>query len=186
MIMLIIKRTLVVAIVIASAGCAASSRQRPVDVGDVNTGAGSLAATRKQFEGSWKLVSLSINSPDGRKSELDATGTLTSDAFGVLAIEYRLSEQGLKAMAALGIKSPNPVISTTGQAVFNPQQHSVTYTSEDFEARSAGFDPKLAAARANPFALERVRYYTFEGDGTLRLATKYDSGSEAIVSRWQR
>jgi hypothetical protein len=184
--MTIIKRTFVVALLIASAGCAASSRQRPVDVGDVSTGADSLAATRKQFEGNWKLVSLQISAEDGKKSDLDATGSLTSDAFGVLAIEYRLSEQGLKSMAAMGIKSPNPVISTTGQAVFDVQQRRVTYTSEDFEARSAGFDPKLAAARANPFALERIRYYTFESDGTLRLATKYDNGAEAIVSRWKK
>ena len=117
MIMIIITRTFVAALLIASAGCAASSRQRPVDVGDVSTGEGSLAATRKQFEGNWKLVSLQINAEDGKKSDLDATGNLTSDAFGVLAIEYRLSEQGLKSMAAMGIKSPNPVISTTGRAV---------------------------------------------------------------------
>jgi hypothetical protein len=184
--MAIIKITLVAALVAAAVGCTASSRQRPVSVGDVDTGTGSLAAARKQFEGSWKLVSLHITSPDGKKSDLDATGALTSDAFGVLTVEYRLSEQGLKSMAALGVTSPNPVISTTGRAVFNVQQQSVTYTSEDFMARSAGFDPKLAAARANPFALERIRYYSFESDGTLRLATKYDGGAEAIVSRWKK
>jgi hypothetical protein len=184
--MRIINATLVVVLLVTATGCTASSRQRPVSVGDVDTGTGSLAATRKQFEGSWKLVSLHITAPDGNKADLDATGTLTSDSFGTLSIEYRLSDQGLKSMAAMGVTSPNPVISTTGRAVFNPQNQSVTYTSEDFAARSAGFDPKLAASRANPFALERIRYYSFETDGTLRLATKYDSGSEAIVSRWKK
>ena len=184
--MIMMKRTLVVLLLIASAACAASSRQRPVGVGDVGSGADSLASARKQFEGNWTLMSMSITAQDGRKSDLEATGTLTSDAFGVLAIQYRLSDAGVKSLAALGITSPNPVITTTGQAVINPQNKQVTYTSDDFEARSAGFDPKLAAARANPFALERVRYYNFEGDGTLRLSTKYDSGTEAIVTRWKR
>ena len=43
---------------------------------------------------------------------------------------------------------------------------------------SVAFDPDACAQRANPFALERVRYYTFGADGTLTLATRYDNGQE--------
>ena len=53
------------------------------------------------------------------------------------------------------------------------------------EERALGFDPKLAAQRANPFALERIRYYEFRADGTLMLSTKYETGKEAAVSLWE-
>jgi len=52
--------------------------------------------------------------------------------------------------------------------------------------RRLGFDPTLAAQRANPFALERVRYYTLGTDGTLTLNTRYEDGREAAVSHWKR
>jgi len=56
----------------------------------------------------------------------------------------------------------------------------------DFEERALGFDPTLAAARANPFALERIRYYDLRADGMLSLSTRCDSGKEAAVSLWKR
>ena len=46
--------------------------------------------------------------------------------------------------------------------------------------------PEGSARRANPFALERVRYYVIGDDGTLLLSTRYDNGKDAVVSRWKR
>ena len=79
-----------------------------------------------------------------------------------------------------------PRISTSGRVVIDTQQNRITYLGDDFEERALGFDPKLAAQRANPFALERVRYYMFGGDGTLTLSTRYDDGKDAAVSQWKR
>ena len=78
------------------------------------------------------------------------------------------------------------MISTTGRVVIDTQQHRITYIGDDFEERALGFDPKLAAQRANPFALERIRYYEFRADGTLMLSTKYETGKEAAASLWKR
>ena len=47
-------------------------------------------------------------------------------------------------------------------------------------------DPQTAARRQNPFALERIRYYSFDDQGILALATRYDNGSEAVVSKWKK
>ena len=105
--------------------------------------------------------------------------TLTFDAFGVLDVRYKMSDEGLKRLASVGVTSPNPVISTTGRVVIDTQQHRITYIGDDFEERALGFDPKLAAQRANPFALERIRYYEFRADGTLMLSTKYENGKES-------
>ena len=172
--------------IFAVTGCAAAPRARPLPTERVEEGANSTAAARKQFEGRWSLISFKVSGPDGRQTNVDATGDLSFDGFGVLQIQYKMSDAGLKALASIGVKSPNPVISTTGRVVIDTQQHRITYLADDFEEKALGFDPKLAAARANPFALERIRYYAFGNDGTLTLSTKYDDGKDANVSQWKR
>jgi hypothetical protein len=171
---------------LAVAGCAAAPRARPLPTERVDEGANSTTAARKQFEGRWALVSFKVHAPDGRQVDVDATGDLLFDGFGVLQITYKMSDAGLKALASVGVKSPNPVISTTGRVVIDTQQNRITYLADDFEEKALGFDPKLAAARANPFALERIRYYNFGNDGTLTLSTRYDDGKDANVSLWKR
>jgi hypothetical protein len=171
---------------IAVSACAARERQRPLQTSRIEQGAGTLEEARKALEGRWELMTLNVATADGRKAAIEATGLLTSDAFGRLAIEYRMSDAGQKTLEGMGIKSPNPVISTSGSVVIDPQQKRITYMAEDAQARALGFDPDLAARRANPFALERPRYYSFESDGTLTLATRHDNGADAAVSRWKK
>lgn len=166
-------------------GCASSPRQRPVGVGDVDTGPESLTAVRQRLDGTWALATLAIFDETGKKVDVEATGTLVSDAYGGLAIEYRMSDAGQKALGSLGIVSPNPVMTTSGRVAIDPRQHQITYVGADYTKQS-GYDAGLAAKRANPFALERIRYYTFNADGSLSLATRHDNGREAVVSTWKR
>jgi hypothetical protein len=173
-------------VAVMAAGCAASPRQRPLSTSPIAEGPESMAAVRKQLEGHWVLLSLTVSAADGRKSDVDATGTLDSDAFGTLAIQFRMSDDGQKSLASIGIVSPNPVISTTGRAVIDAQRKQITYAAEDFDKRAQSFDPELAAKRANPFALERIRYYVLGADGTLTLSTRHDNGKDASVSRWKK
>jgi hypothetical protein len=170
---------------LAMSACAAAPRARPLPTGRVEEGPNSTTAVRKQFEGHWALVSFSVNGADGRQTPVDATGDLTFDGFGVLQVQYKMSDAGLKALASVGVTSPNPVISTTGRVVIDTQQNRITYIGDDFEERALGFDPKLAAARANPFALERIRYYKLDA-GMLTLSTRYEDGKDAAVSQWKR
>jgi hypothetical protein len=83
--------------VFALAGCAAGPRARPLPTERIEEGPDSTTAVRKQFEGRWSLVSFKVTGPDGRQT--DATGDLSFDGFGVLAIQYRMSDAGLKALA---------------------------------------------------------------------------------------
>jgi hypothetical protein len=167
-------------------GCAASARQRPIGVAPVTQGPGTTAAVRTALDGRWVLIGLTVTSADGRSAAVDATGTLVADAFGNLNIEFRISEAGRKALEAVGVSSPGSVISTTGQAVIDAQQQRITYVGDDFDKRRSGFDTDPAARRANPFALERARYYVFGSDGVLTLSTRHDTGAAAATSRWKR
>jgi hypothetical protein len=174
------------AVVLAAAACAPAPRARPLPTKPVEEGPDSTTAVRKQFEGKWSLVSMSVSAADGRKADLDAKGELTFDAFGVLQVEYLMSDAAQQQLESLGVDKPNPRISTTGRVVIDTQQHRITYVADDFESKALGFDPTLAKQRANPFALERIRYYTLGTDGTLTLNTRYDDGREAAVSHWKR
>ena len=168
---------------LALSACAGAPRQRPLPTKPIAQGADTLEAARRALQGQWRLESLTVAGADGRALPIDAAGRMELDDFGNLTIEYRMSEAGIKALESVGLTPPNPVISTSGQAAIDPTQHRITYVPPDVAERA--FDPKLAAARANPFALERIRYYTLDGD-VLTLATRHDNGRDAATSRWKR
>lgn len=155
----------------------------PVRGTPVATGPDSIAAARKALQGTWQLLTLDVAADDGRRTPVEAKGELKLDDFGNLGIEYRMSEAGIRALAAIGITPPTPVITTTGQVVIDPNQRRITYVNA--EQRADPLDAGLAARRANPFALERVRYYNIGADGILTLTTRHESGRDAATSRWQ-
>jgi hypothetical protein len=165
------------------AGCAASERQRPIQTSRIPESGVTLQSVRKQFEGKWTLEQLEYGSPQGKRAVIEGTaGTLTADGFGNLEIEYRMSEAGLKLLSGMGFTAPNAVISTKGEAAINIDQKSVAYV----DSTKKPFDASVAAGRANPFALERTRYYDFGPDGTLTLTTRHDDGKDAVVSKWKK
>jgi hypothetical protein len=149
----------------------------------VATSGNTLQAARQRFEGTWTLVALEYGSPDGQRATIGGTaGTLRADGFGNLEIEYRMSDAGLQALEGLGFTAPDRVISTKGRSVINVDQRSIVYVDDT----ATPFDPKVAAGRSNPFALERTRFYEFPADGTLVLTTRHDDGKDAVVSRWKK
>ncbi len=166
-------------------GCAATPRAKPLPTTPIESGPETVQAVRQQLHGRWKLIALDVTAADGRQAQhVDAVGTLSADDFGNVTIEYRLSDAGQRALADIGVTSPNPVISTSGRVAIDIQQHSMTYVAPDTGSRA--FDPALAAARANPFALERARYYALDPKGILTLTTRHDDGHDAARSQWSK
>ena len=176
--------TMTLCAAVLAAGCAPSARQRPIETSRVATSGDTLENARRALQGTWALVSLNVNAPDGRKAAVEAAGTLVSDAFGNLSIEYRMSPGGQKMLESVGVTTPNPVITTTGRAVIDVDKRLITYVSDKADAKP--FDAELAARRNNPFALERPRSYAVDADGLLTLTTHYDDGQDAAVSRWKK
>jgi hypothetical protein len=176
--------TSIVCAALLVSGCAPSARQRPIRTSPIASGGDTLESARKALQGTWALMSLNVTAPDGRQASIDAAGTLVSDAFGNLSIEYRMSPAGQKTLEGIGLSTPNPVVATSGRAVIDVNQKRITYVSEKTEAKP--FDADLAARRRNPFALEHPRYYALNEDGVLVLTTRYDDGTEAAVGRWKK
>ena len=172
-------------VIVLLAGCAASPRQRSVSGGSVGDGANSLTMVRQQLEGRWQLVSLNFAAEDGRKADVEASGMLSMDNFANLSIEFTMTDAGMKALSSLGITFPNPRVSTSGQAAINPASREITYVGTRFTT-SGGMDPQTAARRQTPFALEPVRYYSFDEQGLLTLSTRYDDGKDAVVGKWKK
>jgi hypothetical protein len=179
------KASVAIGLILAlTSACKGGSLQKPLPTSPVAAGPNTMEFVRKQLEGTWTLTSLVVHNEKGASATPQVTGTLTWDAFGNLKIEYRLSDAGVKALEAIGVHPPTPVITTDGRAVINTQDKAIQYVPPD--AVSRPFDPKLSAARDNPFALERLRYYVFAADGTLTLSTRHDNGKDAAVSKWKK
>jgi hypothetical protein len=171
-------------LVVTGAWCAARPRQTPLKTTPVEQGPNTIDAVRQALQGRWVLVSLNIRAEDGRAASVDATGLLSCDAFGNMSLEYRISENGLKQLEGIGINMPTTVVSTSGNVAIDPQQQRISYVSDDFMKNL--FDADLAARKANPFTLERTRYYEMGADGTLTLSTRYDGGTNAAKSLWKK
>lgn len=174
------------AALLAGGACvlASACMGQPLSNTPIDTGANSTVAARKALEGTWRLLSLEVANAEGRKATVQAEGELVLDPFANLKIVYRVADAGLKALESVGVEQPTPVISTTGEVAIDAAGQKVTYVGADHSERA--FDPDLAARRANPLALERVRYYTIGSDGVLTLKTRHDNGRDAATSRWQR
>lgn len=85
----------VVAAVVACAcpavliACSAAPRQRPVKMGEVEQGPGTLESVRRQFEGNWMLTGFEVLSgPTAGKQPV--VGQLTYDACGNLSVLARI------------------------------------------------------------------------------------------------
>ena len=157
-----------IALMISSAivldACAASPRQRPVGVGDVNTGLGSLEATRRQLEGTWTLTQFEVADATGRLVPVRAKAQLTYDAYGNLSIRGVLEEPlpGQKTV------TDAPALAYTGKAIIDTARKEMVLTGT-----SATVEP-------DPSLLEKIgpemrRRYEF-GDGTLTISVINASG----------
>lgn len=156
--------TLMVSSAVALGACAASSRQRPVGMGDVSTGAESLAATRKQLEGTWTLTKFEVADNTGRLIAVRAKAQLTYDDFGNLSIRGVLEEPlpGQKTVTEA------PALAYTGKAIIDTARKEMVLTGTSATVEP---DPSLLA-KIGP---EMRRRYEF-GDGTLTISVLNGTG----------
>ena len=79
-------RTAAIVAALATAACAAKPIQKPIGLGEVDKGAGSLTAARQYLQGRWSLMSYQIFPAGQPPIQLNGNGTLTYDEFGNMDI----------------------------------------------------------------------------------------------------
>jgi len=150
------------------AACGPAPRSRPVKMGPVDTGPESAEAIRRQLQGTWDLTTLEMFQPSGAKSAVQATGRLTYDEFGNLAMRGSVS----------GANVDSSVLNLTGRVAIDPVAHTLKFGGLAAPTADAKrLDPQLDASQ--------VRYYEITGD-TLKTTIKAADGSPTAVATWMR
>ena len=168
-------RLIFTVVLIPAAACAGAPRQRPVEMGPVDQGAGSLTAARKFLEGRWALESFAIYPAGKPPITLKGSGSLTYDDFGNLRMEIRADPQAADMLRAAGVDIRDGVIASDGRTVVDMPKKTLTYV----------IPSQAAAAGTGPMAMNRPRHWEVEGD-VLTLTTKDDAGNPASVGRWRK
>jgi hypothetical protein len=170
----VVSRLILTVVLITSAACAGAPRQRPVEMGPVEQGAGSLTAARKFLEGRWALESFAVYQA-GKPMALKGSGSLTYDDFGNLRMEIRADPEAAAMLKAAGVEIRDGVIASDGRTVVDMQHKTLTYV----------IPSQSPAAGTGPLAVNRPRHWEVEGD-VLTLTTKDNAGNPASVGRWRK
>jgi len=170
----IVRRSCAIALTcLLATACKSAPRERPIPMGPVDTGAGSVTAARKFLEGRWVLESFEVYPPGKAPIALKGSGDLLYDDFGNLKMEIRADQQSSDLLRAAGIDIRDGVISTEGRTAIDLQNHTLTYTVEG------------QAANKGPLAINRPRHWEVQND-VLTLTTKDESGKPLSVGKWRR
>jgi hypothetical protein len=169
-------RTAVMLAALATTACAAKPIEKPMGLGTVGTGTGSLTAARQYLEGRWSLVSYQIFPAGQPPIRLDGNGTLSYDEFGNMDIEIRVEPATAQTLERAGIASDEGVISTKGRTAVDMQARTLTYVL-------AG-QPTFVAP-AGPLALNLPRHWVVNGS-VLTLTTKAADGRTLSEGKWQK
>ena len=157
-------------LLVATVACTASERQRPMGMGDVYAGTGSLEAIRRQLQGTWELVAIET-SPEsgGPRVPVKATGTLTYDEYGNLTIDARSSDPSAPVAAR-----EVPMVSFKGRAAIDAVKHELQLMN-----LTGNVDPNEV--------LSPERRRLFEVDATtLKLSSINEKGDVTAISTWRR
>jgi hypothetical protein len=165
---------LLLSVATAFPACAAAPRQRPVEMGPVDTGAGTLTSARNFLNGRWVLESFEVRLPNQPPVLLKGGGLLVYDDSGNLTMNIRADEKSSDILRAAGVDIRDGAIITEGRTAIDLQHRTLTYILE-------GQAPLIKG----PLGTNRPRHWTVEGD-VLILTTKDDAGQPLSVGRWRK
>jgi hypothetical protein len=167
----------IAALLAATTACAAAPRQKPLPVGKIESGPGTVQEARKFLEGRWALESFELRQPGKEPIALKGSGVLNYDDFGNLRMEIRADQAASDLLRAAGIEIRDGVISSDGRTAIDLQNRTLTYFIEG--QRSSNI------TGGGPLALNRPRHWEVTGD-VLTLTTRDDSGAPLAISRWKK
>ena len=107
-------------------GCAPSARQRPVSMGPVATGTGSLSDVRKQLEGAWTLSKFEVANAAGQLVPVTAQAQLNYDGSGNLSITGKL----LEPLPGQATMAGSPGLEYSGRAVIDTARQELVLVGQ--------------------------------------------------------
>jgi hypothetical protein len=147
----------VMVILLGVNACKSAPSQKPIKMGPVDTGPGSLEYTRRQLEGTWTLERFETVDANGQAHPVPATATLNYDAYGNLKIIGQL--QG--SLPGTQANDLEPFLSYTGRITIDTAKHEFVLLGASGTA-----DPTLM----NIVGTQMVRRYEITPD---RLTLTY-------------
>ena len=167
---------LLAAAVLALAGslaCKAESLERPLDVGPVASGPGSIEAERRRLQGSWRLDRFEVIDSAGAARVVRAEAILTYDEYGNLTVRGKLLEPipGEKTIE-------HPLLQYAGPIVIDPPKQQFRLGA--IKAPTA-IDPGLES-KIDPSFLRKYELT----DTTLKISYLNASGSPTAIASFTR
>jgi hypothetical protein len=161
---------------VAVSACPSAPLDKPIKLGKVEKGPGTLTEARQYLQGHWSLVSMDLFPPNEAAIHAAATGTMVYDEYANMRVDLQLKPQTARLAEQIGIPAPDGVVSTNGRTVIDIGNHSISYV---LEGQDALRPPK------HPLDINRPRYWEVSGN-TLTLRTKDDNGAILSVSVWRK
>jgi hypothetical protein len=153
-------------------GGASGPINKPMKGSDVEAGAGSLEAVRRQLEGSWDLVWYDIYE-NGKRRRLPAGGDLVYDAYGNLTLHGELKQP------RAGTDARPLVLNYSGRAVLDVRTRELRLLDV---AATGDALPRPVDDQVNT---ANVRHYEIKGS-TMSLTVVGDDGKPTAVSSWKK
>ena len=153
--------------------CQAQPRQRPLDIGPVTSGEGTVEFERRRLQGTWQLDRFEVVDSSGNNWVVKAQANLTYDEYGNLRVEGKLLEPlpGQKALA-------HPLLGYNGAIVIDPDRHQFRL----MDTQSVGkIDPALGGA----IATSNLRRYELTPN-TLKIWYLAPDGKPTAVASFSR
>jgi hypothetical protein len=157
----------------ASLACQAQPRQRPLDVGPVASGPGTIEYERRRLQGTWGLNRFEIVDAAGKPFAVKAEATLTYDEYGNLTVRGKLLEPlpGEKVIE-------QPTLEYAGPIVIDAQKHEFRLGAiKTTEALEPGLEDNIGSSNLRRYELT---------DTTLRITYLNRSGSTTAIASFTR
>jgi hypothetical protein len=154
--------------------CQASARQRPVKGASTDAGPGSMEFERRQLEGAWDLQAFYVTDPAGSRTQVPASGRLTYDAFGNLALRGKI-DGPLPNASPTGTSQ---LLDYTGRVVIDPVRHEMRLVAPQT-------DRTVDPATVEAIGPSRVRRYAVDA-GQLTITFLDDKQAPTAVAVFRR
>ena len=156
-----------------SLACQAQPRQRPLDVGPVASGPGTIEFERRRLLGTWQLERFEVISSAGIPTVVKAQAVLSYDEYGNLSVRGKLLEP-LPGATAI----EHPLLDYNGPIVLDPPKQQFRLGAAK---PTGGIDPTLEASIDPSF----LRKYELT-ETTLRISYVNASGNPTAVASFGR